>query len=160
MSLPPGFRGAVNGLDMKMKDPIQIQLDEKARKWRAIQRNRFEEKKKLGYIETQKAELPAEHLRKIIKDHGDMSSKKFRHDKRSYLGALKYMPHAVLKLMENMPMPWMEVKCIIFIQPTGNIEFLQMYPCFTTLPVQLPLLMRFPGSLSPISLLNGVQCGL
>jgi pre-mRNA-processing factor 8 len=30
--------------------------------------------------------MPREHLRKIIKDHGDMSSKKFRHDKRVYLG--------------------------------------------------------------------------
>ncbi len=48
--------------------------------------------------------MPPEHVRKIIKDHGDMSSKKFRHDKRVYLGALKYMPHAVLKLLENMPM--------------------------------------------------------
>ena len=28
----------------------------------------------------------------------------FRHDKRVYLGALKYVPHAVLKLLENMPM--------------------------------------------------------
>jgi hypothetical protein len=48
-------------------------------------------------------------VRKIIKDHGDMTSKKFRHDKRVYLGALKYVPHAVLKLLENMPMPWEQV---------------------------------------------------
>ena len=41
--------------------------------------------------------------RKIIKDHGDMSSKKYRLDKRVYLGALKYIPHAVYKLLENMP---------------------------------------------------------
>jgi hypothetical protein len=26
-----------------------------------------------------------------------------------YLGALKYVPHAVLKLLENMPMPWEQV---------------------------------------------------
>ena len=32
--------------------------------------------------------LPPEVLRKIIKDHGDMSSKRFRQDKRVYLGAL------------------------------------------------------------------------
>ena len=44
--------------------------------------------------------------RKIIKDHGDMSSKRFRQDKRVYLGALKYIPHAIYKLLENMPMPW------------------------------------------------------
>jgi pre-mRNA-processing factor 8 len=23
-----------------------------------------------------------------------------------YLGALKYIPHAIYKLLENMPMPW------------------------------------------------------
>lgn len=38
-----------------------------------------------------------------------MSSRKFRHDKRVYLGALKYVPHAVYKLLENMPMPWQQV---------------------------------------------------
>lgn len=41
-----------------------------------------------------------------MQDHGDMSSRKFRHDKRVYLGALKFVPHAVYKLLENMPMPW------------------------------------------------------
>ena len=45
-------------------------------------------------------------VRKIVKDHGDMSSKKFKADKRVYLGALKYVPHAVYKLLENVPMPW------------------------------------------------------
>jgi len=57
-------------------------------------------------VETQKADMPPEHLRKIVKDIGDVSQKKFSSDKRSYLGALKFMPHAVLKLLENMPMPW------------------------------------------------------
>lgn len=38
-----------------------------------------------------------------------MTSKKFRHDKRVYLGALKFVPHAVYKLLENMPMPWEQV---------------------------------------------------
>ena len=39
-----------------------------------------------------------------------MTSRKFRHDKRVYLGALKFVPHAVYKLLENMPMPWQQVK--------------------------------------------------
>lgn len=43
-----------------------------------------------------------------------MSSKKYRHDKRVYLGALKFVPHAVYKLLENMPMPWEQV--LPFIQ--------------------------------------------
>lgn len=70
------------------------------------QRNRFGEKRKGGFVQTQKADMPPEHLRKIVKDIGDVSQKKYTNDKRSYLGALKFMPHAVLKLLENMPMPW------------------------------------------------------
>lgn len=50
--------------------------------------------------------MPPEHLRKIVRDIGDVSQKKYTSDKRSYLGALKFMPHAVMKLLENMPMPW------------------------------------------------------
>ena len=75
-----------------------------ARKWQQLNSKRYGEKRKFGYVEPQKEDMPPEHVRKIIKDHGDMSNKKFRHDKRVYLGALKYMPHAVLKLLENMPM--------------------------------------------------------
>ena len=32
-----------------------------------------------------------------------MSNRKFRNDKRVHLGALKYVPHAVMKLLENLP---------------------------------------------------------
>ena len=81
-------------------------LNEKARKWKQQNSKKFAEKKKFGYSDSQKEMLPPEVLRKIIKDHGDMSSKRFRQDKRVYLGALKYMPHAIFKLLENMPMPW------------------------------------------------------
>ncbi|RDA87270.1 hypothetical protein CP532_1319 [Ophiocordyceps camponoti-leonardi (nom. inval.)] len=74
--------------------------------WLRHQRNRFGEKRKAGFVQTQKADMPPEHLRKIVKDIGDVSQKKYTNDKRSYLGALKFMPHAVMKLLENMPMPW------------------------------------------------------
>lgn len=71
---------------------------------------RYGQKRKFGFVDVYKEEMPAEHVRKIIRDHGDMTSKKFRHDKRVYLGALKFVPHAVYKLMENMPMPWEAVR--------------------------------------------------
>lgn len=45
-----------------------------------------------------------------------MSNRKFRNDKRVHLGALKYVPHAVLKLLENIPFPW-EVS--LFVQTVG-----------------------------------------
>lgn len=67
----------------------QEQLAQKERKWRALQAKRFGDKRKTGIIDTGKQPLPAEHLRKIIRDHGDMSNRKFRQDKRVHLGALK-----------------------------------------------------------------------
>lgn len=82
-----------------------------------------------GFIEHEKADMPPEHLRKIIKDHGDMTAKKFRHDKRIYLGALKYVPHAVLKLLENMPMPWEQVREVsVLYHITGAITFVNEIP--------------------------------
>ncbi|KAI2083832.1 pre-mRNA-splicing factor 8 [Ophidiomyces ophidiicola] len=95
---PPGYRPPA--------DPRVAKFEQKKKEWLRTQRNRFGEKRKAGFVESQKADMPPEHLRKIVKDIGDVSQKKFSTDKRSYLGALKFMPHAVLKLLENMPMPW------------------------------------------------------
>jgi hypothetical protein len=106
-----GATAAASG--KKPKDP----MEEKARKWKALQSKRYGDKRKFGFVDTYKEDiapgewtaticvyiflksfsrlfvclksLATEHVRKIIKDHGDMSSKKFRHDKRVYLGALK-----------------------------------------------------------------------
>ncbi|KKA18205.1 hypothetical protein T310_7844 [Rasamsonia emersonii CBS 393.64] len=95
---PPGYQPPA--------DPKVAKFAQKKTEWLRTQRNRFGEKRKGGFVETQKADMPPEHLRKIVKDIGDVSQKKFSSEKRSYLGALKFMPHAVLKLLENMPMPW------------------------------------------------------
>ncbi|CEI92409.1 Putative U5 snRNP complex subunit Spp42 [Rhizopus microsporus] len=107
----------------------QEKLKEKARKWQQLQNKRYGEKRKFGFIEHEKSDMPPEHLRKIIKDHGDMTAKKFRHDKRIYLGALKYVPHAVLKLLENMPMPWEQVREVsVLYHITGAITFVNEIP--------------------------------
>ena len=95
---PPGYRPPA--------DPQVAKFAQKKKDWLRTQRNRFAEKRKGGFVESQKADMPPEHLRKIVKDIGDVSQKKYSSDKRSYLGALKFMPHAVFKLLENMPMPW------------------------------------------------------
>lgn len=99
---PPGYK--------PQADPQIAKFADKKQKWLRMQRQRFGEKRRGGFVETQKADMPPEHLRKIVKDIGDVSQKKFSSDKRSYLGALKFMPHAVLKLLENMPMPWESVR--------------------------------------------------
>ncbi|CAG8337575.1 unnamed protein product [Penicillium salamii] len=107
---PPGYQPPA--------DPNVAKFSQKKNEWLRTQRNRFAEKRKGGFVETQKADMPPEHLRKIVRDIGDVSQKKFTNEKRSYLGALKFMPHAVLKLLENMPMPWesaREVKVLYHI---------------------------------------------
>ncbi|KAF8933537.1 Pre-mRNA-processing-splicing factor 8 [Haplosporangium gracile] len=107
----------------------QEKLDDKANRWQALQSKRYGEKRKFGFVAHEKADMPPEHIRKIIKDHGDMSSKKFRHDKRIYLGALKYVPHSVLKLLENMPMPWEQVREVpVLYHITGAISFVNEIP--------------------------------
>lgn len=104
-------------------------LQEKSQKWHQIQTKRFAEKRKFGFVDAQKEDMPPEHIRKIIRDHGDMTSRKYRHDKRVYLGALKYMPHAVLKLLENMPMPWEQIRDVnVLYHITGAITFVNEIP--------------------------------
>ncbi|CDJ52440.1 Mov34/MPN/PAD-1, related [Eimeria brunetti] len=66
-----------------------------------------------------------------------MSSRKFRHDRRVYLGALKFLPHAVYKLLENMPMPWEQARNVqVLYHSTGAITFVAEIP-FVIEPVYL-----------------------
>jgi pre-mRNA-processing factor 8 len=100
-----------------------------ARKWTALNQKKYGDRRKFGFADTAKEDMPPEHVRKVIKDHGDMSSRKFRHDKRVYLGALKYMPHALLKLMESMPMPWEDTRFVkVLYHITGAITFVNEIP--------------------------------
>ncbi|KAK7048243.1 NUC071 domain-containing protein [Favolaschia claudopus] len=102
---------------------------QKSMKWIQMQRKRYGEKRKGGYVDLGKQDLPPEHVRKIIKDHGDMSNRKFRNDKRVHLGALKYVPHAVMKLLENIPYPWEQVREVpVLYHITGAITFVNEIP--------------------------------
>jgi hypothetical protein len=63
-------------LQMQMPQPTEEQLEEKARKWQQMNSKRYGSKRKFGYQASQKVDMPPEHVRKIVKDHGDMSNKK------------------------------------------------------------------------------------
>jgi pre-mRNA-processing factor 8 len=120
---PPGvgnFPGAMRGAPKPMADSRTQKLQEAKRIWLRDQNQRFGEKRQDGVRSTQKADMPPEHLRKIVKDIGDVSQKKFTSDKRAYLGALKFMPHAVFKLLENMPMPWEQTKDVKVLYHTNG----------------------------------------
>lgn len=138
MAPPPGFPGLKGppvppppqqAASEASIDP-SIAMDIKSKKWKQLNSKRFSNKRRSGgAVEVVKEEMPPEHVRKIIRDHGDMSSKKFRHDKRVYLGALKYVPHAVYKLLENMPMPWEQVRNVkVLYHITGAISFVNEVP--------------------------------
>ncbi|KAJ2909945.1 pre-mRNA-splicing factor 8, partial [Coemansia aciculifera] len=110
-------------------EPAAAEMDKKALEWRKLSSQRYDTKRRMGFAEQEKCDMPPEHLRKIIKDHGDMSARKYRHDKRVYLGALKYVPHAVLKLLENMPMPWEQSRDVpVLYHVTGAITFVNEIP--------------------------------
>lgn len=124
---------------MKTEKSLELTEDELLAlksNWLASQKSKFKSvsigsarKKTSGISQPQSSELPPEHLRKIMLDHGDLSSKKVAADKRAHLGSLKYMPHAILKLMENMPQPWesnKEVKVLYHV--TGAITFINEVP--------------------------------
>ena len=123
----------------------------KSQKWAALNHKRFNPTKKQASSNSQKHMMPPEHLRKILKDHGDMSAKKYKQDKRIYLGALKYMPHAVLKLLENIPM------YLLFNLGPGNKSSMSMF--YTIYPAQSPFAMKSLVSLNQSTLPNGAQCG-
>lgn len=125
--IPPG--AAPSPIVPKPEILTEDKLQEKSQKWHQLQTKRFAEKRKFGFVDAQKEDMPPEHIRKIIRDHGDMTSRKYRHDKRVYLGALKYMPHAVLKLLENMPMPWEQIRDVqVLYHITGAITFVNEIP--------------------------------
>jgi pre-mRNA-processing factor 8 len=118
-SIPPG-------MDEKQ---YEARMAEKARKWARMNKQRYADKRKFGYVDLQKEDMPPSHVRKIVRDHGDMSTRKFRKDKRVYLGALKYLPHAVLKLLENVPMPWEDEREVhVLYHITGAISFVDEIP--------------------------------
>ncbi|KAH0484404.1 MAG: hypothetical protein KVP17_000342, partial [Porospora cf. gigantea B] len=129
---PEGIESAPKGWNDSQTRTVEELMDEKARKWQQLNAKRWGGKRRTDAGAEQlhqKAPMPPEHVRKIVKDHGDMSSRKFRHDKRVHLGALKYVPHAVYKLLENMPMPWEQVRvCETLYHITGAISFANEIP--------------------------------
>lgn len=45
----------------------EAKLEEKARKWHQLNSKRYSDKRKFGFVEAQKEDMPPEHVRKIIR---------------------------------------------------------------------------------------------
>jgi pre-mRNA-processing factor 8 len=126
--LQTGEHSAFPGDDSMNQEGISA--EEKAKRWNDMQSKDYDEPKKMKtFSAPQKEIMPADFLRKILQDHGDMSSKRFQSEKRLYLGALKYVPHALYKLLENIPMPWESYKEVpVLFHVTGAISFVDHVP--------------------------------
>jgi len=58
-----------------------------------------------------------------------MSNRKFRNHKRVHLSALKYVPHAVMKHLENLLFPWEQVRDVpVLYHIAGAITFVNEMP--------------------------------
>lgn len=106
-------------------------LQARSKRWLDCQKHRFTQRKaqKGTKIHNVKFEMPPEHIRKVMNVQGDLSSKSFDKEKHAMLGALKYMPHALLKLLENIPQPWETQKEVRVLYHTGGaISFVNEIP--------------------------------
>ncbi|GMM59078.1 U4/U6-U5 snRNP complex subunit [Maudiozyma humilis] len=128
---PPGIdeEYVENDTTNKRKQPLESKNEPVKKKRKRVRRRKPKKSKQGGLVGSNKVEMPPEHLRKIIETHSDMTSKRFDHDKRAFLGALKYLPHAALKLLENMPQPWEQVKEVkVLYHISGAITFVNESP--------------------------------
>jgi len=76
--------------------------------------------------EVRRSLVPKEQLQRIIRSRGLVTSNKFKCDKRITLGALKYLPHSVYKLLENIPMPWCASEIVhIQFHLSGSISLVE-----------------------------------
>ncbi|EPY18766.1 hypothetical protein STCU_09785 [Strigomonas culicis] len=82
---------------------------------------------KLGYraayrAATEKKDyVPPEFLRKIVKDNGDLNGKRLKSERKLCVGMLQYMPLALYKLLEAMPMPWEETRYVDVVYHVGGV---------------------------------------
>ncbi|PHT75810.1 hypothetical protein T459_19332 [Capsicum annuum] len=84
--------------------PTEAQLEEKARKWMQLNSNRYSDKRKFGFVETQKEDMPPEHVRKIIRKN--FPSIVF------YIGFQQVAAHCISC--------WFEVNIIVMTQVANN----------------------------------------
>jgi pre-mRNA-processing factor 8 len=134
MALPPGFgaptaAGSDDDGDNDARlataeagdadEPDEFML-ERRKEWLKLNRQRHNVRESFKAATSTKAALPPEYLRKIIRDHGDLSAPKFKDHRRLYIGALRFMPHAILKLLENIPMPWERARFVDVVYHTAG----------------------------------------
>lgn len=108
---------------------------DRAARWAKMRKTHYSDAPAFSASSFQKEKMPPELLRKIVRDHGDLSHRKFKDERKGYVGALKYLPHAMMKVLENMPMPWESCRQVsVLYHVTGALTLIRDTPT-TSKPV-------------------------
>lgn len=66
-SIPPPPAAQPSYTVLPSPADAEAMLEEKARKWQQLNSKRYSDKRKFGFVESQKEDMPPEHVRKIIR---------------------------------------------------------------------------------------------
>lgn len=94
---------------------------EQAKTWRQENNATFAFRGAYNAAVKAKDSQPPEIIRKVIKDCGDLSDKRFKQERKLAVGMLPYVPLALYKLLETMPMPWEEAKYVDVVYHVGGV---------------------------------------
>uniref|UniRef100_G0U334 Protein kinase A catalytic subunit n=1 Tax=Trypanosoma vivax (strain Y486) TaxID=1055687 RepID=G0U334_TRYVY len=98
-----------------------MSMQRRVAEWRTLNTKRHGYRTVYSEAVGEKDEVPPEYLRKLVKDNGDLSGKRFNTERKLCVALLKYMPLALYKLLENMPMPWEEARYVNVVYHMNGI---------------------------------------
>eukprot|EP00759_Apiculatamorpha_spiralis_P013569 PhF_6_TR20377/c0_g1_i2/m.29357/K12856/PRPF8, PRP8; pre-mRNA-processing factor 8 len=104
MSLPDGFDDMPEGFDDMIDNALDLDNNEGERV--DMLRKQKKSTKQQRRRQKSKKYLPPDHIRSLLKEQGDLRGTKNKELRNLYVGSMQYMPLAIYKFLENMPMPW------------------------------------------------------
>ena len=108
--LPPGFDDLPEGFDDMPNVPAVAIDDHMAEVEADIARRQKKAQKQIRRRAKNKKYMPPDHLRDLMREQGDLKGSKNKELRNLFLGSMKFMPLALYKFLENIPMPWEATK--------------------------------------------------
>lgn len=128
VAVPPGF---ADDDDFSNADPaLLVEMEEEEQRearrqqihaWRRMNTERYGFRAAYRAAVEEKDFMPPEFIRKVVKDNGDLGGKRFKSERKLCVGMLPYIPLALYKLLENMPMPWEEARYVNVVYHVGGV---------------------------------------
>ncbi|CCW68907.1 unnamed protein product [Phytomonas sp. Hart1] len=122
LDFPPGFTedDTNNGPLLPDLHDEEETEQERVKEWRRHNTQRFGYRAAYSTAVKEKDFMPPEFIRKVVKDNGDLGGKRFKSERKLCVAMLQYVPLALYKLLENMPMPWEEARYVNTVYHVGG----------------------------------------